>query len=112
MTGVDQLERNVLFQNYFKMIASFVKHKVDDFEAWKKVYEEFSKVRKEKGVIGASVLQEISDPETVIVVHEFDSLDVASRFFESEELKNAMKNAGVQGQPEIWIGNVKEHTPF
>ncbi len=34
------------------MIASFVKHKVDDFEAWKKVYEEFSKVRKEKGVIG------------------------------------------------------------
>jgi len=75
------------------MISSFVKHKVDDFEAWKKVYEEFSKVRKEKGVIGASVLQKINDPETVIVIHEFDNLDIANRFFESDELKDAMKNA-------------------
>jgi len=94
------------------MISCFVKHKVDDFEAWKKVYEEFSKVRKEKGVVGASVLQEISDPDTVIVIHEFDDLDVASRFFESVELKDAMKNAGVKGQPEIWMGSVKERTPF
>jgi len=94
------------------MISCIVKHKVDDFEAWKKVYEEFSKVRKENGVVGASVLQEISDPDTVIVIHDFDDLDVASRFFDSNELKNAMKNAGVSGQPEIWMGNVKERTPF
>jgi len=94
------------------MITSFVRHKVENFDSWKKVYDEFSSIKKEGGVIGASVLQVPDDPNMVIVTHDFESLETANKFFNSDALKNALQNAGVIGKPEIWIGDVREKTPY
>ncbi len=85
------------------MATLIVKHAVNDYGNWKKVYDEFASVRKEKGVTGASVHRIADDPDTLIVTHQFNDLETAQAFANSEELKSAMADAGVEGPPEIWF---------
>jgi quinol monooxygenase YgiN len=82
-----------------------VKHKVKDYDAWKKVYDSVDEARKSSGVVWASVGRMLDD-DTVVVVHHIGS-DMAklTAFASSPELKEAMKKAGVEGEPTIWMAN-------
>jgi quinol monooxygenase YgiN len=90
----------------------FVRHKVNEFEAWKRVYDEFASTRLEKGVIGASVHRSVDEPNKITVTQQFKDLDTATAFANSEELKAAMAKAGVAGPPEIWFTEDVEQTPY
>jgi quinol monooxygenase YgiN len=94
------------------MATIFARHKVSDYDKWKSVYDEFASVRKERGVTGASVHHEANDPNTVIITHQFKDMDTAMAFVNSEDLKSAMMNAGVEGPPEFWFGEDIEQTPY
>jgi len=94
------------------MATMFVRHTVRDYDAWKRTYDEFASVRKEKGVTGASVHRDPEDANTIIVTHQFADMAAARAFAGSEELKSAMANAGVTGPPEIWFGEDLERTPY
>ena len=85
------------------MITMFAKHKVNDFNAWKRAYDEFASIRDEMGVTGDSVHRDTSDPTIVTITHVFNDLDAAAAFASSDDLKSAMMNAGVVGPPEIWF---------
>lgn len=94
------------------MTTMFLRHKVSDYSKWKSVYDSFGPTRKEKGVIAASVHREASDPNTVIVTHQFKDMSAATALVNSEELKSAMQNAGVISQPEIWFTEDVESTLY
>jgi hypothetical protein len=87
------------------MIRMFVHHHVNDFNAWKKAYDDFDAKRRTMGVTAQAVYQTAGDTNDVTVSHDFKSLDDAKRFASSEELKAAMTRAGVNGKPEIWFTN-------
>ena len=74
---------------------SLVRHRVADFDAWKKVYDGFAPIQTEHGVLGHQVLRSIENPNDVIVTHTFDSPEAAKAFFAMPELKEAMSQAGV-----------------
>ena len=90
----------------------FVKHKVDDYGNWKRGYDAFASTRKEKGVIAASVHRDTDDPNIIIVMHKFKDMTAAMAFVNSEELKSAMVDAGVNGPPEFWFGEDIEQTAY
>ena len=94
------------------MATMFVRHKVSDYGNWKRAYDDFASVRKEKGVTGASVHRDANDPNIVIVTHQFRDLNAAKGFADSEELKSTMAKAGVAGPPEIWFSEDIEQTPY
>jgi len=94
------------------MATLFVRHKVNNYESWKRGYDGFASVRKANGVIGASVYRDPKEPNTVVVIHQFKNMDEAIAMTNSDELKKAMADAGVTGQPEIWFGDEIETTPF
>lgn len=94
------------------MATMFVRHKVSDYGNWKRAYDEFASVRKEKGVTGASVHRDANAPDAMIVTHQFKDMNAAMAFADSEELKSAMANAGVSGPPEIWFCEDIEQTPY
>ena len=94
------------------MATMFAKHKVNDYGNWKRTYDEFASVRKEKGVTGASVHRDASDPNIIIVTHQFNDVNAAMAFANSVELKSAMANAGVAGPPEIWFSEDIERTSY
>jgi uncharacterized protein (DUF1330 family) len=41
------------------------------------------------------------DPDNVLVIHEFDSVETARAFFANPDLKEAMQRGGVKGEPRI-----------
>jgi hypothetical protein len=87
------------------MATLFVRHKVADFTAWKKVYDDFDAARKSMGVTSDGVYQLDGDPTDVTVYHEFASVAAARTFVASTALREAMERAGVQGAPDVWITN-------
>ena len=94
------------------MATLFVRHTVNDYVAWKRVYDEFASTRKEWGVTGAGVYRDPEEPDTLVVVHHFKDVDDARAFVNSEDLHAAMANSGVKGQPTIWITEDVEETPY
>jgi hypothetical protein len=85
------------------MIRMFVRHRLADFGAWKKVYDGFDAKRRTMGVTGHAVFQAAGDANDVTGWHDFESIDAARRFAESDELRSAMTSAGVAGKPDIWF---------
>jgi quinol monooxygenase YgiN len=94
------------------MTTMFVRHTVNDYSQWKSVYDQFAGTRREYGVTGASVHRDAEDPNTIVVVHQFGSLDDAHTFADSDDLHSAMEQAGVAGPPEIWFTEDVEETPY
>jgi quinol monooxygenase YgiN len=94
------------------MATMFVRHTVNDFSQWKSVYDQFAGTRQEYGVTGASVHRDAENPNTIVVVHRFGSLDDAHTFADSDDLRSAMADAGVTGPPEIWFTEDVEETPY
>jgi hypothetical protein len=87
------------------MVRLFVRHRVDDYEAWRRVYDEFDTQRRSMGVRGDAVFQSLDDPNDVTLWHDFDSAEAARSFVSSTDLRDAMQRAGVQGEPQIWLVN-------
>jgi hypothetical protein len=83
----------------------FVRHLVNDYAAWRKGYDAFASTQAEMGVTGAGVYRSADNPNDVTVWHDFATVAQAQALVESAALKTAMINAGVQGEPQIWITN-------
>jgi len=58
-------------------------------------------VRKAAGETDYRVLLSVEDPREVTLFFDWDSLERARRFAGSDDLKAAMKHAGVVGDPDI-----------
>ena len=85
------------------MVRLFIRRNVADYDAWRKVYDEFDEERRPLGVTADAVFQSVDDPNDVTVWHDFAGTDEARAFVASEALRNAMQQAGVQGEPQIWF---------
>jgi hypothetical protein len=85
------------------MVRLFVRHAVEDYQAWRKVYDEFDEQRRSMGVTGDAVFQSIDNPNDVTVWHDFDMAEAARSFASSDELRDGMQRAGVQGEPQVWF---------
>ena len=81
--------------------TTLVLHPVSDYAAWRKVYDEVAGLQSRSGVISESVHRAKDDPNTVLVLHKFPTMDAATAFFQNGDLKAAMQRAGVQGKPRI-----------
>jgi quinol monooxygenase YgiN len=87
----------------------FVRHKVADYDAWKKVYDSAGRRSQEAGgVLEEHVYRDPGDAKSVIVTHKFRDIDTARKFSNLDTLKQAMQEAGVQGAPTFWFGEEVE----
>jgi len=83
------------------MAQFLVHHKVEDFNKWKPYFDQHSDFRAQNGSKGGKVFKSISDPNEVFVLFEWDSVDNAKKFTQSDSLREVMKEAGVLGMPEL-----------
>jgi len=79
------------------MVYFVTGHKVEDAAQWKAAFDtpEGAAMRKAMGMKSFQVLRRADDPTCIIVIVGFESADVAQKFVESEELKQAMEISGV-----------------
>ncbi len=84
------------------MPTMFVRHPVEDYSAWRKVFDAFYEIRKEAGVTGEAVYRSVNDPNDITLTLEFASIEDAQAFPENEKLKGAYQQAHSVGPPTIW----------
>lgn len=80
-----------------------VQHTVQDYPAWRAVYDTLEELQRDWGVTAASVHQLADAPATVLVLHHFATVAQARGFLTNRELHAAMRRAGVEGEPRIEI---------
>ena len=84
-------------------VRVYVRHEVNDYAAWRKVYNEFNATRRKLGVINQAVYRTVDNGNDITVIHDFKSIEQAKAFVASPDLKAAMDKAGVKGTPQIWF---------
>ncbi len=85
------------------MVYVVIKHKVEDYSRWKPVFDEHGTTRGKAGCKGGQLFHISDDPNSILILFEWDIKENAMRFIESEDLKKRMQKAGVVGKPEISI---------
>jgi heme-degrading monooxygenase HmoA len=83
------------------MASILIQHKVEDFAAWKKVFDSKQDLRTSYGEISTQIFHDASDPNKLTIINKWDSMANAQKFAHSPELKAAMATAGVVGKPDI-----------
>jgi hypothetical protein len=91
------------------MATMLVRHRVANFNTWKGVFDQLEELREEHGFTGHSVHREATDPNIVVIVNHVRTMDDAKRYGACQVLRDAMKEAGVEGPPEIsFLTDVEE----
>ena len=81
-----------------------VSHEVADVDAWKASFDEHEAKRLENGIHFVGMGIDGENNNLVYLMFAIDDVDKAKAFTESEDLKTAMENAGVTGEPTMtWL---------
>ena len=80
-----------------------VQHHVADYDRWFPVFTEHETVRRQHGAMGHSINRAVADPNDLVIVNDFASLDGARAFAQDPSLPAVMQRAGVDGAPQVWI---------
>ena len=85
------------------MAKVIVQHHVVDYDRWLLVFKEHQAIRQSHGATGHSVNRSVSDPNTIVIVTDFATLEGARAFSQDPSLPAAMERGGVDGAPQVWI---------
>jgi hypothetical protein len=80
-----------------------IRHKVADYDAWRTVFDEHERTRRANGSQGGWIYRGAVDPSELVILLEWDDLERARLFADSDDLREAMALAGVTDQPDIWL---------
>ena len=84
------------------MPCLLIRHTVQDYSAWKAVFDEQADLRRANGSQGGRLFRSTESGE-VLVLLEWDDLERARLFADSDDLREAMARAGVTDRPDIWF---------
>ena len=87
------------------MASILIQHQVKDFALWKKAFDSHAGLRTSSGELSAQIYRDESDPNKLTVINKWSSMASAQKFAHSPELKAAMAEAGVVGQPAVHFLN-------
>lgn len=82
-------------------ITAVVQHRVKDYAAWREIYDSFAGLEQHGVGRPRGVYRATSDPDNVLVIHDFDTVAEAELFSSAAYLREVMHQAGVEGQPRI-----------
>ena len=82
-------------------------HEVESYPAWKKVFDQEAGIRKQAGEISYQLLKYDRDANTIVHFSQWSSLDNARRFFESPELVEIRRQAGVKAPEFIYLDKLE-----
>ena len=83
------------------MAFVMVRHTVADFAAWKAVFDRVPLDRKAAGWTSGLILRDSENPNDLTVLVETEDLAQLRAFLQTDELREAMQQAGVTSAPEM-----------
>lgn len=85
------------------MPTAFIRHRVQDYERWRRVYDQFTQANPSGATVEPAVYQSVEDPNELLVVHRFGSSAEVKPWLDDDGRREAMKAAGVLGTPRVDI---------
>ncbi|PZV15076.1 MAG: antibiotic biosynthesis monooxygenase [Pseudanabaena sp.] len=82
-------------------------HEVEAYPAWKVIFDQAADIRKIAGEISYQLLRFDNDANNIVHFSAWASLDHARRFFESNELIEIRKKAGVKAPNFIYLHEIE-----
>lgn len=82
-------------------------HEVEDYPAWKVIFDRAADIRKNAGEISYQLLRYDNDANNIVHFSEWSSLEGARRFFESPELVKIRQEAGVKAPDFIYLNEIE-----
>ncbi len=82
-------------------------HEVENYLAWKVIFDKAAAIRKEAGEISYQVLRYENAPNKIVHFSVWNSLDNAREFFESPRLIQIRKDAGVKAPEFIYLDQLE-----
>ena len=89
-------------------IRVMIRHKVKDWDAWKKSFDSHKQVRIDAGLTDRVISYTVGDNHHVTLVFAIADMDKAKAFMNSQDLKDKMKEAGVDGPPDIFFYKIAQ----
>ena len=80
---------------------AMVHYRIRDFDQFKAEFEKVSPELPEFGFIHTWLHRSVDDPSEIVIVHECEDLALARRFYNSDEYRQCIRDAGVVGEPNI-----------
>ena len=90
----------------------FIKLRAADFAAWKPVFDELEPRRRQAGFTAHSLHRDAEDPNVIIIAYRVSDIAHAREYASSQDLRQAMQRAGVQGPPEFWFAEDVEDKTY
>ena len=94
------------------MAKAIVQHHVEDYGRWYPVFKEHGDVRRANGATGHAIFRATDDPNSVVIVNDFSTVEVARAFAADPSLPEVMKRAGVDSAPHVWICDEEESETY
>ena len=94
------------------MVKVIVQHHVEDYDRWYPVFKEHGDIRRAHGATGHAIFRATDDPNTVVIVNDFSTVDGARAFATDPSLPAVMQRAGVDGAPQVWICDEEESETY
>jgi heme-degrading monooxygenase HmoA len=85
-------------------------HEVETYAAWKAVFDRAADIRRAAGEIRYQLLRYDDDENNVVHFSEWSSLEDARRFFESPDLLEIRKKAGVRAPKFLYLREIGRGT--
>lgn len=74
---------------------------VEDFDTWHAEYQRMHEVRQQHGERGRTLYRDVDDPDTVVVVFDWDTVDNAKGYFDSAALRDSVQRAHGRTSPTV-----------
>ena len=79
-------------------------HEVENYSAWKKIFDAAALIRKVAGEQSYQVFKFENDANKIVHLSKWNSIAAAKSFFESEKLVEIRRQAGVKSPEFIYLG--------
>ncbi len=83
------------------MVYVLMQVEVQDYTVWRTAFDDAIMIRRNAGEQTYRVFRDLSNSNDVTILCDFDTLDHARKFLDSEALKNSQKNNGVIGHVKV-----------
>lgn len=84
-----------------------ISHEVEAYPAWKAIFDQATEMRKQAGEISYQLLRYDNDANKIVHFSEWSSLDKARLFFESPELDELRRKAGVKAPDFLYLHEIE-----
>lgn len=82
-----------------------IRHKVRDFNAWKKGFDAHASKRVEAGLSDRQLLRNADDANEVVILLGAEDIARAKAFAASPDLRETMQSFGVLDKPDVYFLN-------